>query len=191
MQNSINERFKIIRTRPGLTQQALVHKTGLSQGAVNNIENRNSSPTFQTLESVVNQLNVNPLYLFGMSENMFHGDTITGEDLETCERVSKIITKKGISVTEAATLAGVSAVMLQKVASRQQACTVKTAVKLAKALSVPFEWLAGEQAQGPGRRLKQAETRLDQLETTLKQLSAEIEQLRTAPILPQTRPRKA
>ena len=71
MQNLINERIKIIRKKYNISQTAFGEAIGLRQATVSQLENREQSPSFETIISILDKFSVSSEWLIKGEGDMF------------------------------------------------------------------------------------------------------------------------
>ena len=69
--NSIHNRIARIRFELGLKAKEFANILGVAPASISRYENTERLPDYTFLEKLVTELNVNPMYLFDKSENMF------------------------------------------------------------------------------------------------------------------------
>ena len=67
----INEKLKLIRFVKGLNKKQFAELTGVAQSTITRYESGERTPDYSFLENLVREFNVNPMYLFDKSEDIF------------------------------------------------------------------------------------------------------------------------
>lgn len=70
-ENNIHNRIARIRFELGLNQKEFAEKLNVTQSTISKYEKNERTPDYSFLENLVNEFNVNPMYLFDKSEDIF------------------------------------------------------------------------------------------------------------------------
>lgn len=70
-ENNIHNRIARIRFELGLNKKEFSQKTNIAQSSITRYESGVRTPDYSFLENLVREFNVNPMYLFDKSEDIF------------------------------------------------------------------------------------------------------------------------
>ncbi|MGE6577398.1 helix-turn-helix domain-containing protein [Paenibacillus xylanexedens] len=70
----VGEQIRFLRKQKGLTQEALSEKAGIHYSYISGIENADRNISLETLEKIINALEVNPVQIFSFHQMEFKVD---------------------------------------------------------------------------------------------------------------------
>jgi transcriptional regulator with XRE-family HTH domain len=70
-ENNIHNRIARIRFELGLNKKEFSLRTNMAQASITRYESGERTPDYSFLENLVKEFNVNPMYLFDKSEDIF------------------------------------------------------------------------------------------------------------------------
>ncbi len=70
-ENNIHNRIARIRFELGLNKKEFSQKMNIAQSSITRYESGERTPDYSFLENLVREFNVNPMYLFDKSEDIF------------------------------------------------------------------------------------------------------------------------
>lgn len=134
-------KIRKLREERGYNLAEFAAKTGLSVSFLSEIEKGNSNPSLRSIQKIADALHVS-------NSQLFHEAKVG-----LGERIKFIRQTKGLTVAQAAKIAGISGSYLSQIESETVKPSVNTVKKLAEVLEVSVSEIIGE-ALGIGPKLK-------------------------------------